>query len=243
MIIDVRYNGGGFVDQLIFERLRRILVGMQSARNWKSTTIPDITFDGYMACIANGYTASDGDFFAHFFKKYKLGPLVGERTWGGVRGIRGYIPLIDGGYVTRPEFSLYGLDSEWQIENVRRRAGRSRRQPARPGYEGRRPAIGEGRRVGDEANSGSIRKNSPGGLPIYPPIPPDRAQTAGDHRSRRSPAVARRTCGVYEFFVIGAFHACAALGRSTVRTSCPASLARIFEFPLSAGFDRLDRWV
>jgi tricorn protease len=118
LIIDIRYNGGGFVDEIIFDRLRRVLVGMQSARNWKSTTIPDVTLDGYMACIANAYTASDGDFFAHFFKRYKLGPLVGERTWGGVRGIRGYIALIDGGYVTRPEFSLFGLHSEWQIENV-----------------------------------------------------------------------------------------------------------------------------
>ena len=118
LIIDIRYNGGGFVDQIIFERLRRILVGMQSARNWKSTTIPEVVFNGYMACIANAYTASDGDFFAYFFKKYKLGPLVGERTWGGVRGIRGYIPLIDGGYITRPEFALFGLDREWLVENV-----------------------------------------------------------------------------------------------------------------------------
>jgi len=39
------------------------------------------------------------------------------RTWGGVRGIRGNMPLMDGGYITRPEFSLYGLNSEWLIEN------------------------------------------------------------------------------------------------------------------------------
>jgi len=118
LIIDIRYNGGGFVDEIIFDRLRRILSGMQSARNWTSTTVPDVVFHGDMACIANAYTASDGDFFAYFFKKYKLGPLIGERTWGGVRGIRGYIPLIDGGYVTRPEFALYGLDSHWLIENI-----------------------------------------------------------------------------------------------------------------------------
>jgi tricorn protease len=117
MIIDVRYNGGGFVDQLIFERLRRVLSGMESARNWKSSTIPAPAFHGYLVCLANAYTASDGDFFTYFFKKYKLGPVVGERTWGGVRGIRGYIPLMDGGYVTRPEFSLYNLDSQWAVEN------------------------------------------------------------------------------------------------------------------------------
>lgn len=117
IIFDVRYNGGGFVDQLIFERLRRVLAGMTSARNFEPGTIPDNVFHGYMACVTNHYAASDGDFFSYFFKQYKLGPLIGERTWGGVRGIRGNIPLMDGGYITRPEFSLYGLDSKWLIEN------------------------------------------------------------------------------------------------------------------------------
>ena len=117
IIFDVRYNGGGFVDQLIFARLRRVLAAMGSARNWESGTIPANVFHGYMACVTNHYAASDGDFFSYFFKQYKLGPLIGERTWGGVRGIRGNIPLLDGGYITRPEFSLYGLDSKWLIEN------------------------------------------------------------------------------------------------------------------------------
>ena len=120
LIIDVRYNGGGFVDQLIFERLRRILAGMESARNWEigsGNTIPPVVFHGSIAAITNQYAASDGDIFSEFFKVYKLGPLIGERTWGGVRGIRGMMPLIDGGSVSRPEFSVYGLDSKWVVEN------------------------------------------------------------------------------------------------------------------------------
>jgi tricorn protease len=117
MIIDVRYNGGGFVDELIFERLRRVLAGMGAARNFESGTEPDPVFYGSMACITNHYAASDGDYFSYFFKQYKLGPLIGERTWGGVRGIRGEIRLMDGGYITRPEFSLYTVDSQWVIEN------------------------------------------------------------------------------------------------------------------------------
>ncbi len=117
MIIDVRYNGGGFVDQLIFARLRRVLAGMGSARNWENNTVPPVVFHGAMACVTNEYSASDGDIFSYFFKYYKLGPLIGERTWGGVRGIRGNIPLMDGGYITRPEFARYGLDSQWVIEN------------------------------------------------------------------------------------------------------------------------------
>jgi tricorn protease len=117
IIFDVRYNGGGFVDQIIFERLRRILAGMEAARNFESGTVPPNTFYGYMACVTNHYAASDGDYFTYFFKYYKLGPVIGTRTWGGVRGIRGEIPLMDGGYITRPEFSLYGVNSQWIVEN------------------------------------------------------------------------------------------------------------------------------
>jgi tricorn protease len=117
MIIDVRYNGGGFVDQLIFARLRRVLAGMGSNRNWESGTVPPVVFNGAMACVTNHYAASDGDIFSYYFKYYKLGPLIGERTWGGVRGIRGNIPLMDGGYITRPEAARYDLNSKWVIEN------------------------------------------------------------------------------------------------------------------------------
>ena len=117
LIIDIRYNGGGFVDQLIFERLRRILAGMDSARNFESGTNPPIVFHGSMACVTNHYAASDGDIFSYYFKYYKLGPLIGERTWGGVRGIRGMMPLMDGGSISRPEFAMYGLNSQWLIEN------------------------------------------------------------------------------------------------------------------------------
>ncbi len=90
---------------------------MDAARNWESGTRPANTFYGSMVCVTNHYAASDGDIFSYGFKQYKLGPLIGERTWGGVRGIRGNIPLMDGGYITRPEFSLYGMDSKWIIEN------------------------------------------------------------------------------------------------------------------------------
>jgi len=117
IIFDVRYNGGGFVDELIFERLRRIVASMGMSRNGEPGPRPANTFYGYTACVTNAMAASDGDIFSYMFKQYKLGPLIGERTWGGVRGIRGEIPLMDGGYITRPEFSIYGMDSQWVIEN------------------------------------------------------------------------------------------------------------------------------
>ena len=70
-----------------------------------------------MACITNHYAASDGDFFSYFFKQYKLGPLIGEPHLGRRARHPRQIPLMDGGYITRPEFSLYSLDSKWLIEN------------------------------------------------------------------------------------------------------------------------------
>jgi tricorn protease len=117
LIIDVRWNGGGFIDQIILERLRRVLIGMSTNREQVPGTIPDQVFHGYMVSLINHYSASDGDIFPYYFRKYGLGPLIGERTWGGVRGIRGYWPLLDGGFITVPEASLYGLHSEWVIEN------------------------------------------------------------------------------------------------------------------------------
>jgi tricorn protease len=116
MIIDVRNNGGGFVSEMILERLRRVLAGMGNSRNGGTGTYPSQVFYGPMVCLINHYSASDGDIFPYFFKKYGLGPLIGTRTWGGVVGIRGYSPLVDGGYVTRPEFGTYGVDSRWIIE-------------------------------------------------------------------------------------------------------------------------------
>jgi tricorn protease len=105
------------VDPLIFARLRRILAGMNSQRNWENSTVPSQVFNGSLVCLTNHFAASDGDIFSYMFKYYKLGPLIGERTWGGVRGIRGMIPLMDGGYITRPEASRYDLNSQWIVEN------------------------------------------------------------------------------------------------------------------------------
>jgi len=117
LIIDDRFNGGGFIDQLVLDRLRRVLVGLFTDREWAQSTVPEQLINGPKVCLINHYSASDGDIFPYFFRKYGLGPLIGTRTWGGVRGIRGDWTLLDGGYITIPEDAMYGLHSEWVIEN------------------------------------------------------------------------------------------------------------------------------
>ena len=117
LIVDDRFNGGGFIDQIVLERLRRVLVGLSTDREWARTPIPQQLINGPKVCLLNHYSASDGDIFPYFFRKYGLGPLIGTRSWGGVRGIRGEWMLLDGGYITIPEDALYGLHSQWIIEN------------------------------------------------------------------------------------------------------------------------------
>jgi tricorn protease len=118
LVVDVRANGGGFVSAAILERLRRHVVGMSNMREEKPDTYPRVAFHGPMVALANQYSASDGDIFPWFFRVYGLGPIIGERTWGGTVGIRSLASgMVDGGYTFVPEFGLYDLRRQWIAEN------------------------------------------------------------------------------------------------------------------------------
>jgi tricorn protease len=119
LIVDVRGNGGGNVSPMLIERLRREAVMIDIARNSVPRTDPQELVYGPMVCLLNEFSASDGDLFPYRFRKSGLGKLIGKRSWGGVVGIRGTLPLLDGGYLNRPEFSRYDLEGkEWIIEGV-----------------------------------------------------------------------------------------------------------------------------
>src|SRR5262249_34913212 len=114
LIVDVRGNGGGNVSPQLVERLRREIAMIGIARNPEPNVAPGGTFTGPMACLLNEFSASDGDIFPYRFRHYKLGPLIGKRSWGGVVGIRGSLPLLDGGTLSKPEFSRYDVGGkEW----------------------------------------------------------------------------------------------------------------------------------
>lgn len=117
IIVDVRGNGGGNVSPQIIERLRRELAMIDIARNTAISLDPDATIVGPKVMLIDEFSASDGDIVGYRFRKAKLGPLIGKRTWGGVVGIRGTLPLLDGGYLNRPEFSRYDVEGkEWIME-------------------------------------------------------------------------------------------------------------------------------
>ncbi|HEX9653349.1 MAG TPA: S41 family peptidase [bacterium] len=117
LVVDVRSNGGGNVSQWIIERLDSKLLGTRFGQSSdKAFTYPATVFHGPMACLVNETSASDGDIFPHRFREAGLGPLIGKRTWGGVVGISGRGPLLDGGQVFVPLQATNDVNGNWIIE-------------------------------------------------------------------------------------------------------------------------------
>jgi tricorn protease len=120
LIIDDRGNGGGNVSPMIIERLRREITRSNMARNVEVPgQTPRQMMLGPTVMLINQYSASDGDLFPYAYKKHNLGKVIGMRSWGGVVGIRGTLPFIDGMDLRKPEFASYSADeSEWIIEGT-----------------------------------------------------------------------------------------------------------------------------
>ena len=118
LIIDDRGNGGGNVSPMIIERLNREITRSNMARNVEQIGhTPTKVMAGPKVLLINQYSASDGDLFPYGFKKHQIGKVIGTRTWGGVVGIRGSLPFVDGADLRKPEFASYSADeSKWIIE-------------------------------------------------------------------------------------------------------------------------------
>ena len=117
LIVDVRFNGGGHVSQLLLEKLARRRLGYNKPRYGEASAYPAHSVLGPMVALTNEYAGSDGDIFSHAFKLLALGPLIGKRTWGGVIGIWPRHSLVDGTLTTQPEFSYWFEDVGWAVEN------------------------------------------------------------------------------------------------------------------------------
>jgi tricorn protease len=116
-VIDERFNGGGVAADYIVDHLRRPLLNYWAPRYGKDVTTPAMTILGPKAMIVNEYAGSGGDLMPWYFRRLKIGPLIGKRTWGGLVGIGGYPSLLDGGGVTAPHFAFWSPDGTWDVEN------------------------------------------------------------------------------------------------------------------------------
>jgi len=117
LIIDDRGNGGGNVSPMIIERLAREMTMINMARNTEAAPGRLEMQWGPKCILIDQYSASDGDLFPYQFKKLKIGKAIGVRTWGGVVGIRGSLPFVDGSSLRKPEFAPYDTEGKnWIIE-------------------------------------------------------------------------------------------------------------------------------
>ncbi len=116
LVIDERFNSGGQIPDRFIELLNRPLRNYWGVRDGRDWTSPFVSHFGPKAMLINGWSGSGGDCFPFYFKQSGLGPLIGMRTWGGLIGITGVPPLVDGGGVTVPTFGIYSTNSQWIIE-------------------------------------------------------------------------------------------------------------------------------
>ena len=113
LIIDERFNSGGQIPDRFIEMLNRKPLAFWAVRDGRTWRHPSAAVSGPKVMLINGWSGSGGDAFPDYFRKAKLGPLVGTRTWGGLIGITGAPALIDGGFFTVPTFRMYDPDGKW----------------------------------------------------------------------------------------------------------------------------------
>lgn len=117
LIVDVRGNAGGHISELVVEKLTRRILGWDLTRDAQPVSYASSAPRGPVVALADEATSSDGDMITAAFKLLKLGPVVGQRTWGGVVGMTGRHQLGDGTVITVPMnaawFDAYG----WSVEN------------------------------------------------------------------------------------------------------------------------------
>lgn len=118
VVLDERFNGGGFVADYVIDMLNRPLLAGWESRYGKRFVSPRASIFGPKVMIVNEYAGSGGDAMPQYFRRRGLGKLVGKRTWGGLVGISGYPSLMDGGSVTSPSFGTISPDSQWEVENT-----------------------------------------------------------------------------------------------------------------------------
>ncbi len=116
-VIDERFNGGGLIADYIIDYLRRPLMGYFTQREGEDYRTPVGSIYGPKAMIINEYAGSGGDAMPWLFRHANIGPLVGKRTWGGLVGIFGFPPLMDGGMVTAPNTAFWNPNGTWDVEN------------------------------------------------------------------------------------------------------------------------------
>ena len=116
LIIDVRHNGGGNIDSWLLSKLLRQAWFYWQPRVGNPSWNMQYAFRGHIVVLCDEQTASDGEAFTEGFKHFKLGTVIGTRTWGGEIWLSGSNVQADKGVATAAEIGVYGPDGKWLIE-------------------------------------------------------------------------------------------------------------------------------
>lgn len=117
IIVDERFNGGGQVADYYIDILRRPLISYWAMRYGDDLKTPTASIQGPKVMIIDETAGSGGDLLPWMFRKFKLGTLVGQRTWGGLVGVLGFPTLMDGGTITAPNLAIWTPEEGWVVEN------------------------------------------------------------------------------------------------------------------------------
>ncbi|MFH8239341.1 S41 family peptidase [Streptomyces sp. NPDC018321] len=176
LIVDVRGNAGGHISELVIEKLTRTILGWDLTRDAQPVSYTSNAPRGPVVAVADEATSSDGDMITAAFRLLRLGPVVGQRTWGGVVGMTGRHRLGDGTVITVPMnaawFDAYG----WSVENYGVDPDVEALRTPLDWAEGRYPVLDEAVRLALEL----LETNPPATPPGYdavpdrsrPPLPP-----------------------------------------------------------------------
>lgn len=176
LIVDVRGNAGGHISELVIEKLTRTILGWDLTRDAQPVSYTSNAPRGPVVAVADEATSSDGDMITAAFKLLRLGPVVGQRTWGGVVGMTGRHRLGDDTVITVPMnaawFDAYG----WSVENYGVAPDVEALRTPLDWAEGRYPVLTEAVRLALEL----LETNPPATPPGYdavpdrsrPPLPP-----------------------------------------------------------------------
>ncbi len=116
-VVDERFNQGGLIADYIIDYMRRPLMGYFAAREGADYITPVGSIYGPKVMVINEYAGSGGDMMPWLFRAAGIGPLVGKRTWGGLVGMAGAAPLMDGGFTGAPQSGFWNPDGTWDVEN------------------------------------------------------------------------------------------------------------------------------
>ncbi|MFN7792008.1 MAG: S41 family peptidase, partial [Cyclobacteriaceae bacterium] len=117
IIIDERFNGGGQIANYYIDLLQQPYHAHWNTRYGKDFKTPSASIQGPKVMLIDETAGSGGDMLPWMFRKFKVGTLVGKRTWGGLVGILGFPEFIDGASVTAPNLAIWTQDG-FIVENV-----------------------------------------------------------------------------------------------------------------------------